>query len=305
MKRHFLMRLVWFWLCALGCGSFALLAQSGKPLASVDGNLAFAHVQKLVSFGPRPPGSAAMRKTQAYLIEQLKKCGLAVEEQDFLAATPIGSTGMKNIVARIPGKQGQAVVVGSHYDTKYMPNAFFVGANDGGSSTGLLLEIARVLSLRKLNCPVCLVFFDGEEAFQQWSPSDSLYGSRAVVENMKRKGTLSQVRAMFLLDMIGDRELVLEKDYSSTSWLVDLVWQSARELGYQKHLSSFPKAMDDDHVPFLRAGIPSVDLIDFEYGFNNLYWHTSNDTLDKVSPRSLKVTGDILLRSLEKLCSRP
>ena len=145
----------------------------------------------------------------------------------------------------------------------------------------------------------------GEEAFQQWSPSDSLYGSRAFVENMKRKGTLSQVRAMFLLDMIGDRELVLEKDYSSTSWLVDLVWQSARELGYQKHLSSFPKAMDDDHVPFLRAGIPSVDLIDFEYGFNNLYWHTANDTLDKVSPKSLKVAGDILLRSLEKLCSRP
>jgi glutaminyl-peptide cyclotransferase len=161
-----------------------------------------------------------------------------------------------------------------------------------------------VLASQKGGCTVWVVFFDGEEALQQWSPADSLYGSRYFVNSLKAKTMTGQIKSMILLDMVGDKNLVLERDYSSTPWLVDLMRQSAQELGYGNNVTTLQKAMDDDHVPFVEAGIPAVDLIDFDYGFNNLYWHTSNDTLDKISPRSLKITGDIVVRMLEKLCGK-
>ncbi len=289
------------------CGGFSIGApvktQPIKP-AIIDGNLALGHVEKLVAFGPHPPGSSAMARVQEYLIAQLKTLGLAVEAQDFLASTPLGPVSMKNISTKIPGRSEQMVVIGSHYDTKLMQGSYFVGANDGGSSTGLLLEIARVLAQRKGGCTVWVVFFDGEEALKEWSQSDSLYGSRSFANLLRAKGLTGKTKAMILLDMVGDKDLVLERDYSSTSWLVDLMRQSAQELGYGSHVSTVQKAMDDDHIPFLQAGIPAVDLIDFDYGINNLYWHTSNDTIDKISPRSLKITGDIVLRMLEKLCGK-
>jgi glutaminyl-peptide cyclotransferase len=298
-----------------GVQSALLLCCSGiicgapiKPEVSkadlLDGNLALHHVEQLVAFGPHPPGSPAMVKVQAYLIAQLKTLGLPVETQDFLASTPVGPVGMKNISAKIPGRTEQTILIGSHYDTKLMPGSYFVGANDGGSSTGLLLEIARVLAHHKGGCTVWVAFFDGEEALRDWSQADSLYGSRHFANLLRAKGLTGQLKAMILLDMVGDKDLVLERDYSSTAWLVDLMRQSAQELGYGNHVSALQKAMDDDHIPFSQAGIPAVDLIDFDYGLNNLYWHTSNDTIDKISPRSLKITGDIVLRMLEKLCGK-
>ncbi len=298
MRLHFGL---FIWCVAIGSG--ASLSYAGAPEAQrVDGNLALAHVQKLVSFGPRPPGSPGNSRAQSHITSYLKGLGLNIENQDFLASTPNGSLGMKNIIARTRETGGEIVILASHYDTALMSQTLFVGANDGGSSSGLLLELARAISQQpKRKETVWFVFFDGEEAIRQWTESDSLYGSRYFVQAIKSQGQTKKVKAMILLDMVGDRDLALERDQSSTPWLMDMVWKAAQELGYGKHLARSAKAMTDDHTPFIEAGIPAVDLIDFDYGFFNRYWHTADDTLDKISPRSLKIVGDIVLRVLEKL----
>ena len=208
---------------------------------------------------------------------------------------------MKNIVASLPGEREAVILLGSHYDTMPMRNGIFVGANDGGSSTGLLLELARVLSRRKPKYALQFVFFDGEEAQRQWTETDSLYGSRYFVAQLSQEAKQSRIKAMILLDMIGDKDLVLENDLSSTSGLMEMVRKSGQELGYSKHLAKVPKGIVDDHIPFLQFGIPAVDLIDYDYGFNNIYWHTPNDTLDKISPQSLRIVGAIVLKTIEKL----
>lgn len=284
----------------------ALLASATPSAAqrkatSVDGSLAYSHVEKLVGFGPRPPGSPAIAKSQAYIADVLKKLGLQVEHQDFLANTPNGPVSMKNIVGKTQQSGRPVVILASHYDTRLMTNAAFVGANDGGSSTGLLLELARVLSPRRNAFTVWFVFFDGEEAQREWSETDSLYGSRYFVEKLKVDGQTQVIKAMVLMDLVGDRDLKLENDASSTPQLMELVRKSAVELGYSKNLAASQKGMVDDHIPFIRAGISAVDLIDYDYGFNNSVWHTPNDTLDKISPHSLKIVGDIVVRTLEKL----
>ena len=278
---------------------------SSAKIATVDGSLAYSHVEKLVSFGPRPPGSPAIARSQAYIAGILKELGLQVEHQDFLANTPNGPVSMKNIVGKTVRSAKPVVILASHYDTKPMMNAAFVGANDGGSSTGLLLELARVLSKRQNAFTVWFVFFDGEEAQREWSETDSLYGSRYFVEKLKADGQTGAIKALILMDMIGDRDLKLENDTSSTSSLMDLVRRSAAGLGYTQYMAASQKGMVDDHLPFIRAGIPAVDLIDYDYGFNNSFWHTPNDTLDKISPRSLKIVGDIVVRTLETLGQKP
>ena len=291
----------------LGClVTMALLVCATSSVAqrkatSVDGSLAYSHVEKLVGFGPRPPGSPAIAKSQAYIADVLKKLGLQVEHQDFLANTPNGPVSMKNIVGKTSQSGRPVIILASHYDTRLMTNAAFVGANDGGSSTGLLLELARVLSQRRNAFTLWFVFFDGEEAQREWSETDSLYGSRYFVEKLKADGQTQVIKAMVLIDLVGDRDLKLENDASSTPQLMELVRKSAVELGYSKNLAASQKGMVDDHIPFIRAGISAVDLIDYDYGFNNSLWHTPNDTLDKISPHSLKIVGDIVVRTLEKL----
>jgi glutaminyl-peptide cyclotransferase len=293
-------------------------AQARKATAPVlDGNAAFDHVEKLVSFGPRPPGSPGSALAQAYISKILHSLSLEVEYQDFLASTPNGPVTMKNLVGKLAGEQPQALILASHYDTLLVSNSVFLGANDGGSSSGLLLELARVLSKRRNTPPgtgrgtdtasrstVWFVFFDGEEAQRQWSETDGIYGSRYFVNKLRHEGGLQHIKAVVLMDMVGDRDLRIENDLSSTPWLMELVKKSAMELGYAKHLAATQKGIVDDHIPFIRAGIPAVDLIDYDFGFNNSFWHTPNDTLDKLSPRSLKIVGDIVLRTVEKLSSK-
>jgi len=286
------------------CQSIPLLSSQVRNSVNIDPALAFAHIQKLVSYGPRPPGSTGIAQAQSYITSCLKKLNLAVEHDDFLANTPNGSVPMKNILARHEGGRSDVIILASHYDTLLMPNAVFMGANDGGSSTGLLLELARVVSQQKRACAVWFVFFDGEEAQKSWTEEDSLYGSRHFLEKLQADGDEKRIKAMILLDMIGDKDLVLEKDLSSTPWLLDLVFKSAQDLGHAKHLATSPKAMMDDHSSFVRAGIPAVDLIDYSFGFANLYWHSPNDTLDKISPESLKIVGEIVLKTLDKLAPR-
>ena len=276
---------------------------SGENLP-LSGDRAFAHVERLVTFGPRPPESPGIKKAQRYITEVLRQIPLEVEHQNFLASTPNGNLSMKNIIGRSGGNMGQVVILASHYDTHLMPNGVFVGANDGGSSVGLLLELARVLPHRQLSFSLWFVFFDGEEAQKAWSRTDSLYGSRYFVERLRSSGQTGRIKAMILMDMVGDKDLVLEHDLNSTPWLMRLARDAATELGYGRHLAGIPKAVMDDHTPFIEVGIPAVDLIDFEFGTNNRYWHTPQDTLDKISPRSMERVGQIVLRTLEKLSAR-
>jgi glutaminyl-peptide cyclotransferase len=275
-----------------------------------DAGRAFEHVRRQVAFGPRPAGSPALALTRKYLVTELTSFGLKVTEEAFTATTPTGKVDMVNVIAELPGESPQIVVLGSHYDTKRMAN--FVGANDAGSSTGALLEIARVLAesarTKKPELTLQFVFFDGEEAVIEWSDEDSLYGSRHFVDARQKAGTMASIRGMVLLDMIGDRDLVIAKEGHSTATLTDAIWSTAASLGYAKHFVSEKHWIDDDHVPFLTSGVASVDIIDFQYGTSrekygdggptNAYWHTPDDTLDKVSAESLKVVGDTVIASL-------
>lgn len=269
------------------------------------------HVKKQVGFGPRPAGSEAIENTRAYLRQQLESYGLKIKLDEFTTQTPRGRVIFKNLIAELPGETNDIILLSSHYDTKAYKNFVFLGANDGGSSTGALLEIARVMTAekRKSKFSYQFVFFDGEEAFcSEWSEclngKDNTYGSRHMVERLKQEGQLSRIKAMILLDMIGDQDLTLAQCEESSQWLVKTIWETAREAGHAKQFLSRTQSMTDDHEPFLQAGVSAIDIIDFEYGKgdrDNRYWHTKDDTIDKLSPDSLKVVGDVVLLSLPKI----
>jgi Zn-dependent M28 family amino/carboxypeptidase len=219
----------------------------------------------------------------------------------FTAQTPAGAIVMKNIVAKFPGKSGRAVAFTGHYDTKVFPMFRFVGANDAGSSTGLLLEMARVLAGKARKDDVYLVWFDGEEAVAQWSDTDGLYGSRHLAGRWAADNTAGRLKALINVDMIGDKDLKILQEASSSPALTRLVWQTAAGLGYRTHFPSEQLAIEDDHMPFVRMGFPALDLIDFDYGPDHSWWHTEKDTMDKLSPQSLQIVGDVLVETLRRL----
>lgn len=258
------------------------------------------HTQALVSFGPRPPGSPGMKKAQDYIVKHLKAHGWQVREDDFTARTPAGPMAMKNIIAFRAGSSGKAVAVTGHYDTKIFPFRF-VGANDGGSSAGFLLEMARALRDVPLKNSVYLVFFDGEEAVREWTAEDSLYGSRRLAAQWQRDRTLSTLAALINVDMIGDRDLRIVREQYSADTLMRLIWSVARQLGLAERFSGPALAIEDDHVPFLRLGVRAANLIDFDYGPDNSWWHTKEDTLDKLSPDSFEAVGRVLVEVLKRL----
>jgi glutaminyl-peptide cyclotransferase len=293
-------------------------ALPSKLGSDFDGERAFEHVRKQVEFGPRPPGSAELERTRGYIIDQLKSYGLHVTTDEFYPTTPLGTKKMVNITAELPGESSDVVIISSHYDTKYVKEFRFVGANDGGSSTGALMEIARVLGAQKQKPKVTywFVFFDGEEAFCfDWdechnpNPADpngelpdNTYGSRRYVAQLIDKSELKRVRAMILLDIIGYKDLKLGRASLSSRWLVDTIWQTAKQLGFAgQFVDSYESVSDDDHAPFLRAGVDAVDLIQLN---SYPYWHKKEDTLDKISAKSLKIVGDAVLVSLPKIEER-
>jgi Zn-dependent M28 family amino/carboxypeptidase len=278
----------------LACAGFA---QAASPFRGAG---ALEYTRRVVEFGPRPAGSAASRKLQAYLAKELKSLGWEVVEDPFTAQTPEGPVRMKNIIARKNGISGRGVALTGHYDTKRFPFRF-VGANDAGSSTGFLLEMARALSGVRLKNDVYLVFFDGEEAFREWSATDSLYGSRHLADKWAAEGVTQRLTALINIDMIGDRDLKIVNEYYSSDSLRRLVWSIAAQLGYSKHFLNEPYPIEDDHVPFLRKGVRAIDLIDFEYGPDNSWWHTSGDTMDKLSASSFQVAGDVLFELIRRL----
>lgn len=265
------------------------------------GTEALAFTKRVVAFGPRPAGSAEIRKLQDYVVSELKALGVHAMQDEFSASTPLGQTPMKNIIARFPGTSGKAVVFTGHYDTKSMPGTYFVGANDSGSSAGFLLEMAKVLAHDARKDDVYLVWFDGEEAVARWTDYDSLYGSRHLAEKWAADGTLARIKALINVDMIGDRDLGILKDMNSAGTLRELVWRTAERLGYGKHFLNDDSAIEDDHIPFLRRGVNALDLIDLDYGPHNSYWHTDKDTMDKLSAASFQVVGRVLVETLREL----
>jgi glutaminyl-peptide cyclotransferase len=294
---------------ALGCGATAAVDTAPPPAQTggFDGAKAYAHVAKLVSFGPHPPGTSAIHNAQDYLRAQLKSFGCAVDTDDFHAQTPNGSVEMQNIVAKVPGTGPGIILLLTHYDTLRLDN--FVGAEDGGSSSGLLLEMARLLcGGKKETNSVWIAFLDGEEAQivvdgkPQWNGQDEEYGSRELAARMALSGDLKRTRAVILADMIGQYNLKLKREDNSTRWLADLVWRTAGKLGYAKvFVSETGGAISDDHEPFKNRNVPVVDIIDLDDYANLGYWHSPQDTLDKVSPRSLAIVGHVILASLDEL----
>ena len=264
------------------------------------GARALEYTRKAVSFGPRPPGSPAIRKLRAYILQQLKLRGCEIVPDRFIAKTPMGEKAMENIIAKFPGKSGNAIAITGHYDTKLKPN--FVGANDGGSSTGFLLEMAEVLQGAPRQDDVYLIWLDGEEATrEEWTDADSLYGSRHLAEKWSANGMASKIKALINVDMIGDRDLQLIYDMQSAASIRQLVWDTADRLGYAQNFPRQPGGITDDHIPFLRAGIKALDLIDFNYGPNNSYWHTPQDTVDKLGANSFQIVGTVLVNVLREL----
>ena len=264
-------------------------AQSSAPTPSEAGERAFEYVRRLVELGPRPAGSEAHRRQQQLILDHLRTLRCTVVEDDFTARTPAGEIPMKNIIAEFPGVTDRITAVSGHYDTLSRPNLpGFVGANDAGSSAGLLLALADELDGAELRDTVRLVFFDGEESVVAWQGLDHTYGSRRLAAAWAAGPERTRLQALINVDMIGDADLRLVYESNSTPWLRDLVWDVAAELGYAKHFPvSQPGYIEDDHIPFLEHGFAAVDLIDFDYGLLNRYWHTEQDTVDKLSPESL------------------
>jgi Zn-dependent M28 family amino/carboxypeptidase len=285
-------------LLAIPCGFGAV-----GPAETFDGARAFADLKRLVSYGPRPAGSPALAESRRWIIAQLKDAGAQVEEDAFTASTPVGQIPMTNLIAKFPGAQSKVVIVAGHYDTKLFENFRFVGANDGASSTALLLELARELHGRKHALTYWLVFFDGEEAIREWTDTDSLYGSRHMVQKLSSAGELGRIQAMILVDMIGDSNLVIKRDANSTPWLTETVFTAAHRLGYAKYFLDTPTAVEDDHIPFVNAGVAAVDLIDFNP--DDGYWHTARDTVDHCNPLSLTIVGRVVFATLADLEKSP
>jgi Zn-dependent M28 family amino/carboxypeptidase len=268
-----------------------------------DGKRAFAHVAKQVSFGPRPAGSPALAQTQEYILAELKSYGCTADVDAFsVADTPAGRLSMKNILVKIPGDMPGIILLATHYDTKRIEN--FVGADDGGSSTGVMLELARLLCPQKGRNAVWIAFFDGEEAVRpQWEDPDNCYGSREMAARFAASGDLPKIKALMLADIVGTRTPHFKRESYSTKWLVDLVWSVAKKLGYGNIFIDDTSSMEDDHQSFLKRKVPSVDVIDPELGPGGdiYYWHTPEDTLDKLSPKTLAIVGHVFLESVKQL----
>ena len=290
--------------------TLSLPPDSGPPPA-IDGERALQYVKEIVRFGPRPLGSANHKKVENYLESHLS--GDQVEDDAFTADTPSGKFPVHNIVAKFPGTKDGIIVIASHYDTNYpLRDTAYVGANDGGSSSALLLEIANQLRGKmQEGYSVWLVWDDAEEAIKPDGSGglpeempfadDSLYGIKHLAEKWQADGTLKKVKAFLLADMVGDSDLDIDRDLNSTPWLESVVFEAATRLGFQSHFYGRVNQVGDDHLPFTERGVPSADLIDFTYGYNNVFWHTPQDTVDKLSPKSLQIVGGVILETVHIL----
>ncbi len=273
--------------------------------AAFSGERAYAELERFLALGPRDAATPGAAAAANYLFERLRALGLSrVETDAFADECPRGEALFRNVIGRIPGEGEGLVILGSHYDTKSgIPD--FQGANDSGSSTAALIELAGVLARGpKLPFETWVVFFDGEECMERYGPNDGLHGSRRMANALVQNGRAKSVKAMILLDMIGDRDLTVTIPRNTTPELASLVFQAAHAEGVRHMFSLYPYQIGDDHEPFLQAGMPAVNLIDFQYGSapgRNDYWHTPGDAIDKISAESLDIVGRVVIRVLNKL----
>ena len=274
------------------------------PLPHIDANRAFQYTREVTAFGPRYMGSENHKKLERYILDHLK--GDQVEDDAFTADTVEGKFPVRNIIAKFPGSKDGIIVILGHYDTNYpLRNTGYVGANDGGSSTAILLEYANQLRGKKRDgYNVWLVWTDGEEAVQKWSDTDSLYGARHLAEKWEKDGTLKKIKALMVMDMIGDADLNIDRNTNGAPWLLDLIYAAAEREGYQSHFYARQGPIEDDHLPFVKRGVPSADVIDLNYGYDNVFHHTPQDTMDKLSPKSLEIVGDTILETIHLLDQR-
>lgn len=277
-----------------------VLLQAPAAAPTFDSSRAWDHLRHLVALGPRSSGSPAVEQTRQYIKTQLAQLNIPVTEQAWDDTTPAGRIHMVNLMATIPGASKDRLIIAGHFDTKRYREFRFVGASDGGSSAAFLIELARVLKARKNALTIELLFLDGEEALGEWKYPDHTYGSRHYVQVAKQNGSLASIKALVLVDMIGDRNLNIRRDGNSTTWLTDIIWATAREKKLGEYFVNEETEIEDDHQPFLEAGVPAVDIIDLDYP----QWHTPLDTLDAVSARSLQVVGDVLLAALPRIEQR-
>ncbi len=275
------------------------------PLPHIDSKRAFQYIREVTAFGPRYMGSENHKKLERYILDHLKDDHLKgdqVEDDAFTADTVEGKFPVRNIIAKFPGTKDGIIVILGHYDTNYsLRNTGYVGANDGGSSTAILLEFANHLRGKKREgYSVWLVWTDGEEAVKKWTDTDSLYGTRHLAEKWEKDGTLKKIKALMVMDMIGDADLDIVRDTNSAPWLLDLIYAAAERLGYQSHFYASQGPIEDDHLSFVKRGVPTADVIDLDYGYNNVFHHTPQDTMDKLSPKSLEIAGKIATTNHEK-----
>ena len=287
---------------------------AARATARFNGNLAYEYADKFVACGPRWIGSPGHICAENFIKQHFaaENAKGNLEEDTFTASTPVGAMTMHNFIAKFPGKKNGIIVVASHYETNYwLRNTSFVGANDGGATVGLLVELANTLRGRTLDgYSVWLVFFDGEESIEsKWTDSDSLYGSRHLAAKWDRDGTLKRIKAYLLTDMIGDKQLDISREMNSTPWLEDLVYKAAQQNGYQSYFFARQDTVSDDQLPFVQRGVPTADIIDIDYGPHDFmhpdgYHHTAQDTMDKISAHSLTISGQTILTLMDMLNQR-
>ncbi|MFZ0798555.1 MAG: M28 family peptidase [Terriglobales bacterium] len=278
------------------------------PLPHIDAKRAFQYTREVTAFGERYMGNENHKKLERYIIDHLK--GDQVEDDAFTADTVEGKFPVRNIIAKFPGTKDGIIVIMGHYDTNYwLRGTGYVGANDGGSSTAILLEFANQLrgagsGKKRDGYSVWLVWTDGEEAVKSWSDTDSLYGTRHLAEKWEKDGTLKKIKALMVMDMIAPIDLAILRDTNSAPWLLDLIYSAAERGGYQSHFYSIQGGEEDDHIPFVKRGVACADIIDVPYGYNDVFHHTPQDTMDKLSPKSLEIVGDTTLETIHLLDQR-
>src|SRR5882724_7353400 len=279
-------------------------ASQRAPQAVVSGARTMQYTKEIIAYGPSYLGSSGHKRVEDYLRSRLK--GDQVEDDAFTVGRPEGNFPGRNIIAKFPGKRDGIIVIASHYDTNYpLRKTSFIGANDRAATSALLLELAQHLRGSKLEgYSVWLLWTDAEEAVRTWTATDSVYGTRHLAEVWEKDGTLKKIKALLLADMIGDADLDIQRDSNSTPWLEDLVLEAATRLGYQSHFFAQTTGVNDDHLPFAQRGVPVADIIDIDYGYNDVFHHTTQDTIDKLSPRSLEISGDVIWETVQLVNER-
>ena len=290
----------------------AVRAQSPSLHDAFNSKQAYAYTAEIAALGERWPGSPAHKQTEELIHHVLQRDGAQLEADDFIAQTPRGPVNVHNIIGKFnvgPDPKQAIFVLAGHYDTLFKPG--FVGANDGASSTAILLAFADALAHQKTHMQIWLVWTDLEEAIANFTEDDGLYGSRHLAQKLAANGVASRIRGLFLLDMIGDKDLNVARETGSSRFLQDFIAQAAKQLDYSRYFFQYETSIIDDHISFIRYGVPAVDVVDAQYGrmgpkFDGMgeFHHTNADTMDKVSQHSLEVVGRTVLRTVELLDAR-